>query len=399
MSSNLDKRSSVETGASLGRLLTALDRSPPFALADTLAADLARTVGAIACLVLLSDYESLTLEPLPGAAPCSGGAGQSVAGSVAGRCYREQRVLLLEEGRRFLLPVTVREERIGVLDVRTAEGLDAGAQDHLTHVAALVGHIIDGARRYTDHFERIRRRRDLSLAAEIQWELLPALAFAHPAFSVAGDLEPAYDIGGDTFDYALEPATLTLSISDGRGHGLRAALLGALATTALRNCRRRNGGVVEQATAASEALMAQFGAEDFVTATLLLVDVPSGAAAVVNAGHLPPFLVRSGTCGEVALDAQAPLGMFAHTLYRAQRLTLLPGDRLVLFTDGITEARPDNGVVFGRSRLADLLVATRSAPPREAARLVTHEVLVHRAGQLTDDATVVVLDWHGPSEG
>jgi serine phosphatase RsbU (regulator of sigma subunit) len=87
--------------------------------------------------------------------------------------------------------------------------------------------------------------------------------------------------------------------------------------------------------------------------------------------------------------------MFAETGYRPQRLDLLPGDRLVLFTDGITESTPEGGTSFGQARLVELLLATRSVPPGETVRLVANEVLAHRAGQLDDDASIVVLDWTG----
>ncbi len=379
----------------LGQLLAALDAAPPFALADVLSCELAMAVGASSSLVLLADYEAQTLEPVAGASASSRGGSQSVERSVAGRCYREQSVQLDRSGRRLYVPITMRQERMGVLDVHLSDEVAGPTREYLEQVAAVLGHVLNGARRYTDHFERIRRRRQLNLEAEIQWELLPVLAFSHATFSVAGHLEPAYEIGGDTFDYAIEPASLSLGISDARGHGLRAALLGALATTALRNSRRRGDGLVEQAGTANAALLAQFGGEDFVTAALLLVDLPSGATALVNAGHLPPFVVRDGTCHQVQADAQTPLGMFADTVYQPQRLNLVPGDRLVLFTDGITESMPEGGTTFGEARLVDLLLATRPIPPAETVRLVASEVLGHRAGQLNDDATVVVLDWKG----
>ncbi len=193
----------------------------------------------------------------------------------------------------------------------------------------------------------------------------------------------------------MEPARLTLGISDARGHGLHAALLAALTTTALRNSRRGGARLVEQAAAANAALSAEFGAEDFVTAALLVTDVPSGAVALVNAGHLPPLLLRGEGWSAVGAQSQPPLGMFAQTAYRPQRLDLLAGDRLVLVTDGIVEATPEGGTTFGQARLVELLVATRSLPPAETVRLVTREVLDHRAGQLDDDASVVVLDWAG----
>lgn len=111
-------------------------------------------------------------------------------------------------------------------------------EELLRDAARVLAHVLASARRYTDRFEKLRRRKDLGLAAEIQWELLPVLAYELPGFAIAGALEPTYDIGGDTFDYAVSASQLTITITDAVGHGLRAALLGSLAVTAMRNSRR-----------------------------------------------------------------------------------------------------------------------------------------------------------------
>jgi len=252
------------------------------------------------------------------------------------------------------------------------------------------------ARRYTDRFERIRRRRDLELAAEIQWELLPVLAYDDAQFSVAGSLEPAYEIGGDTFDYAVAADTVTMSVTDAMGHGLRAAMLGSLAVTAMRNRRRRGDGVVQQVEKASEHLLEQFGGEQYVTGLVLMVDVASGAAVAVNAGHPPPILLHAGRVSVVPVNPNQPMGLFAGTVYRPDRLQLEVGDRLLLFSDGVTEARPVGGDAFGARQLGQLLRETAQRSPAEVVRLLTGAVIDHRAGQLADDATAVCLDWHGP---
>ncbi|MGI9120244.1 MAG: PP2C family protein-serine/threonine phosphatase, partial [Acidimicrobiales bacterium] len=180
-----------------------------------------------------------------------------------------------------------------------------------------------------------------------------------------------------------------------RGHGLRAALLGALAITAMRNSRRCSEGLVDQARAANAALLSQFSEEDFVTAVLLRIDLPSGSTAVINAGHPQPLLLRQGQCLPVTVESQHPLGMFDSPAHAPGRITLDPDDRLVLFTDGITEAAPDGGNAFGLPQLVELLAQTRAQPPTEAVRIISGQVLAHRAGQLSDDATIVLLDWHG----
>lgn len=380
----------------LGSLVRALDAAPPYQLAEVVHRYLAATVGARSCTVLLADYEERTLEPVPGEGASSALGEQQVEGSAAGRAYREQQVVEVATGRReclLYLPITMRAERIGVLEVRLPPaGLAARAQ--LADAAHVLAYVVAAARRYTDRFERIRRRRDLRLAAEVQWELLPVLAYGCAEYVVAGSLEPAYEIGGDTFDYAVAPAELTLSVSDAMGHGLRAAMLGSLAVTTMRNVRRGGGGLVEQATSAAAHLDGQFTGEFFVTALLLRVDVPSGSVAAVNAGHQLPVLVRAGVATTVELAAAPPLGMFRDTLYVPERLQLEPGDRLVLISDGILDACPVGGDPFGEHRLHQLLRGAGGLSASETVRLLTSAVLAHRAGALDDDATAVCLDWH-----
>ena len=381
----------------LGSLLRALNAAPPFELAATLRRCLAESINARSCTVLLADYEERSLEPLPGPPRSSMLGAQEVDDSSAGLAYREQRVveIALSDGDVVLfLPMTQRAERVGVLEVQLPS-VDSGVRDELAEAAHILAYVVTAARRYTDEFERVRRRRDLKLAAELQWELLPVLAYSCTEYDIAGSLEPAYEIGGDTFDYAVAPTKLTVALSDAMGHGLRSALLGSLAITSMRNVRRRGGGVVEQATEAASHLIEQFTDDFFVAAALFAIDVPSGATAVVNAGQQLPILVRGGRARPVSLVAAPPLGMFPGTIYVPERMQLEPGDRLILVSDGILDASPVGGKPFGDARLHELLGSAKGASATETVRLITSEVVKHRAGQLQDDATAVCLDWHG----
>jgi serine phosphatase RsbU (regulator of sigma subunit) len=380
----------------VGTLVRALDEAPPYELAEVLHRELRATVRARSCTVLLADYSEQTLEPVPAVGLASTLSSQRVDGSAAGEAYREQRVIAVpsHEGSVLYLPITQRQERIGVLEVDIPSE-SAAAQSHLEEAARVLAYVIAAARRYTDRFERIRRRRELQLAAEMQWELLPVLAYSCPEYSLAGSLEPAYEIGGDTFDYAVAPTSVTLTITDAMGHGLGAAMLGSLAVSSMRNVRRSGGGIVDQATCAAGSLLAQFSGEFFVTGLLITIDVPAGSAALVNAGHVQPLLVRDGVATSLRMAASLPLGMFANTSYVPERFDLQPGDRLALVSDGILDAAPEGGEPYGDARLRTALAATRQLSATEAVRHLTTTVLAHRAGQLADDATAVVLDWHG----
>ena len=313
--------------------------------------------------------------------------------------YRTQavRVIRVQLSWRACLPVSLGAERFGVLDVRLAAEPSPALVTELSWVAMALGFALAAAGRATDQVELARRSRPLSLPAEIQWELLPRLALEAPAYVVAGTVEPAYDVGGDTFDHAAQPEALTVSITDAMGHGLQAALLAGLAVAALRNARRRPAGLLDQVHHANQALHEQFGGERFVTGQVLRVDVPGGTGAIINAGHPPPLRVRGGQVEPVGLDADLPLGLDGATVYHVQQLTLEPGDRLVLVSDGVLEAVPEGGQAFGTARLEELLRSSQELAPHDVTRLLVREVIAHRAGDLADDVTVVCLDWRGPA--
>nr|WP_311559900.1 SpoIIE family protein phosphatase [Pseudonocardia sp. DSM 45834]MDT0353386.1 SpoIIE family protein phosphatase [Pseudonocardia sp. DSM 45834] len=400
----------------VGALLRELDQAPPSELVDVCSGWLARHVSAQACVLLLADYAEASLEPVVSGPALAHVRPQDLMDSAAGEAYREQRrvtVALDHPGDAaavgasaggvggptlvVYLPVSIRAERLGVLAVTlSGHDLDPQMGELLDDVVRIVGYVLTGARRYTDRFEMLRRRRELGLAAEIQWELLPSLAFELPAFSIAGTVEPAYDIGGDNFDYAISAHRLTVSVSDAVGHGIRAALLASLAVTAMRNARRAHWPIEEQAAAANRHLVEQFPGTDFVTALILELDVDNGAATILNAGHPPPLLLRDGGVSELLVPPGLPLGLVDAAQHPLHSIQLHPGDRLLLFTDGITEAHRRGEREFGYRRVAAILAEQSGLEPPELVRHLTRAVTESCNGELNDDATAVCLDWHPP---
>jgi serine phosphatase RsbU (regulator of sigma subunit) len=386
----------------LGGLVRELDRAAPTDLVEVCRTWVVENLGVDDCVLLLADYSETTLEPVPGAEGVMELPRLDVDDSAAGRAYRQQvavrsvvaaRDATGMESTLICLPVSMRTERLGVLAVNL-RATDENLIDILNDVAQILAYVLTGARRYTDQFETLRRRRDLGLAAEIQWELLPVLAYELPRFSIAGALEPAYDIGGDTFDYAVSAKLLTVSITDAVGHGLRAAMLSSLTVSAMRNSRRGGSTILEQTGTANRHLTEQFASAEFVTGLILQLEVATGHGFIINAGHPLPLLLREGAVQVIDLAADLPMGLSRDTEYRMQTIELLPGDRLLLLTDGISEAHDVGGPEFGLDRVADMLASHAKLPPVEFVRRLTKAVDEHVIGPLADDATAVCLDWY-----
>ena len=292
-----------------------------------------------------------------------------------------------------LAPVTERGEAIGVLEVTLPHQPDAGSQRDIARLAHVLAFVVIANRRHTDLYEWGQRTRPLSLSAEIQHRLLPGAQTCEAgSFTLAGWLEPAADIAGDTFDFNLARDVLHLSLTDAMGHGVAAALAATLCVGGLRNARKAGASLVQQVTSANQSLAdhaASSALEDFVTGLIGRVDLRTGSMHLVNAGHVAPYLARGPHATALDLPVNLPLGLFRDTAYRSSRLDLEPGDRVVFVTDGMLER---NAVSVD---LAATIAETRSLHPREAVRALADAVLDATENALSDDATVMCLDWHG----
>ncbi|WP_327652692.1 PP2C family protein-serine/threonine phosphatase [Micromonospora aurantiaca] len=174
------------------------------------------------------------------------------------------------------------------------------------------------------------------------------------------------------------------------GHGVASALTATLGVGSLRNSRRRGAGLVAQAEEANRAVAENANVRGaYVTAVLGRIDLTTGRCELVNAGHVPPILVRDGRVVPVDLPGNFPFGMFPGESYRSGELPLLPGDRLVVVTDGMRDRNAaDLDLPAALLRLSHL-------HPREAVRALSDAVLEIAGPALTDDATLLVVDWYG----
>lgn len=365
-------------------------RAHPARLVDAALQAIDAWLGADGAEVLLIDYHQSHLVPFANGA---GGRPVPVDGHPAGQAYAACRTVPDED--RVYLPLSVYGERLGVLAVRPAPDSEAKPDD-LAGVADALARAIVVANTATDIYREVRRRKRLTVAAEMQWELLPGRTCRSDEFSMAGQLEPAYAVSGDNFDWSISRDSLTLSVTNGMGSGISAALLTQLAVSSLRNARRSGAGPAESAELASGIVYSQFGGDTHSSTLLLRITLATGEAEVVDAGSPRMLRIRRGQIEPVPFDEQMPLGMFSDTRYRAQRLTLLPGDRLMILSDGLYSARSPSGRVYGEVPLTTAIRRSRLQDPDEAVRfLISDLLLYHEGSDLADDAIAVCLDWNG----
>jgi serine phosphatase RsbU (regulator of sigma subunit) len=363
-------------------------------------------IGASDVSMWVIDYGQVTLVPTDdaGARAADGtNAVLDVASTTAGRAFaRAQPIESDEPDPHRWIPLIDGTERLGVLRFAFPGRLTAQNRRDADALAALAGELLVAKRDHTDRYALRRRRQDLNLAAEMQWQQLPPLESSIPSAEVAGFVEPAYGVGGDGFDYSLNGDVLDLVIYDAVGHGLHAALLSTLTIAALRHARRGRLGLADRLRAADEAISTDFRG-DFVTAQVAQLSTSTGSMTWTNAGHPSPVLIRDGgVAGELHCRPRPPLGL--HELQTEptakETVQLQPRDRVLFYTDGLVEGGRRGGSRFGFDRLADLLrrTAAEGLGCAETVRRLGHSVLEHAAFELHDDATMLLVEWRGPSE-
>jgi serine phosphatase RsbU (regulator of sigma subunit) len=361
-------------------------------------------LGAVGAVLYVVDYDQVLLVPLAAAGDAPGGvAGEPVAieGTLAGRAFTAlgQHTSAAGSGPTLWTPVLDGTERLGVLqfdfpgDVPLDEELRATCLD----VARLVAMLMVTKSMYGDAVERARRRAPMTIPAELQWRLLPPLTFISPRVAVAGALAPTAEVAGDSFDYALNGATMHVAVIDAMGHGLEATLLSGVAIAALRNARRGSLDLAETVAVIDATIGSQFGPDEFVTGIVGELDVCTGWWRWATCGHPPTLLVRGGHVVKVLDSIITPplgLGLLDGDPSIAQE-RLEPGDRLLLYTDGVIEARDSDGEFFGTERLVEFITRQSAAglPAAETLRRLNRAILAHQDGTLQDDATTVMVEW------
>ena len=360
----------------------------------------ARAIGAENVSIWLIDYGHAWLMPDidPGRPQLAGQAeALAVATTAAGRVFaRADPIESDEPSPHRWVPLLDGTERLGVLRFDFPQPLSDAQRHACDVIASLVGELLVSKRVDTDLYDIQRRRGGMSLAAEMQWQLLPALTVATPRVAVAGVLEPAYSVGGDAFDYAINSDVAHVAIVDSMGHGLDASQMAAVAIGSYRHSRRQRYGLVDTHRALDDVLSRQFGDDRFATAQLAELDLGTGELRLLNAGHPAPLHVaRDGSSRPVPCSPALPVGLGPDGTPPVATMPLEPGDRLLFFTDGVVENRRPDGEPFGEERLREAFAGECAAghTASETVRRLGYTVIDHAAHELTDDATMVLVEW------
>jgi hypothetical protein len=326
---------------------------------------------------------------------------EDVDSTVAGRCFRNSEVVVVGNGHaRLWTPLIDGVDRLGVLCIDVDDATDISspvARDHLRWFSHLAGHLVAAKAAYGDSVHRARLTKHRTVESELIWSLLPPLTGACVGLVISGVLEPAHVVAGDVFDYSIVGGLAHVGIFDATGHDLKSSLIGALAISAYRNARRKLQDLGATASAV-DAVLSEFELDTLATGVLGQIDIATGGFRYVNAGHPSPLLLRNGRVVKELDGGRRILFGIGSSEAVAAEEQLEPGDWVVMFTDGVIEARDPGRNFFGLERFIDLLErsAANRQPPPETLRRVTRAVLEHQQGVLQDDATILMIEWQGP---
>jgi hypothetical protein len=415
---NVESNANTGTPAGFDLALDRLIRGSQVASPDglpELVSDAAGDFGSEDTLIYLADVQQRVLVPFlspVGHHHDTYADPLGIDSTVAGRAFQHTRLLSQSaaagqagERTRVWLPLLAGAERLGVLGVTVSSQAldDSEGMRRLEQFTSIVAALVMTKTLYGDSIVRTRRTNPMTLAAELQWSLLPPLTFISSSVTVAGGLEPAYEVAGDSLDYAVDAGIARFAVFDGMGHGLVSAQLISLVVAAYRNARRLGQSLTETAGHIESAVTEVFADDSFATGLVCELDTTSGRLTWISAGHLEPLLLRGGRfVRTLHVEPMLPLGL---NQALAQGVTaavgseqLEPGDLVLIYTDGVTEARSPNGEFFGQDRLVDMVLRNLAAglATPETMRRVVHALLEHQAGHLDDDATLLIIEWHGP---
>ena len=295
----------------------------------------------------------------------------------------------------MVAPIIANTEVIGAFDLESDE-LNSYSDDDLQVLmllASQVAIIIEKVMLHDQLIEKKRLEGQLEVARQVQLELLPAKDPQLEGYDISAYNFPTEEVSGDYYDWVkIYDDQIGLVIADVSGKGVPAALLMAFLRASLRAATHIGYSPHISMAKVNYLLWESIERHQFVTAFYGILDVTNKTLSYTNAGHNPPLLLDKDGNSEFIERGSLPLGMFRDTRYHEYYLTTKPGDMLVLYTDGVTEARSPEGEEFGRKRLAEAVKKNRNLTARDVISAVQQEVIEWTDGVgAGDDVTFFVI--------
>ena len=295
----------------------------------------------------------------------------------------------------MVAPIISNDEVIGVFDLESDQ-LDAYSKDDLDVLmllAAQVAIIIEKVMLHEQLIEKKRLEGQLEVARQVQLELLPAGDPQLSGYDISAYNFPTEEVSGDYYDWvSIYDDQIAIVIADVSGKGVPAALLMAFLRASLRAATHIGYATHISMAKVNYLLWESIERNQFVTAFYGILDGPNRTLSYSNAGHSPSLLVHANGSHRFIDRGNVPLGMFRDTRYHEYYLSFEPGDLLVLYTDGVTEANNSSGEEFGRERLAEAVKAHSDLSARDLIASLQREVLNWTDGLgAGDDVTFFVI--------
>ncbi|WP_410564936.1 PP2C family protein-serine/threonine phosphatase [Amycolatopsis sp. cmx-4-61] len=363
-------------------LLDGAHRAPPERL-PAIVAEAGRALD-LEIGVYLADYDQRTLVPLRAGAPSL-----DIDTTLGGDVYRHA-ATVTHDGTLWTVLVDG-VERLGVLEIvpgGDADPDDPALREQCRWLSALLGHLVTITTQYGDGLDRRRRTRRRGSPAELLWQSLPPMTAATESVVVGLSVQPAYDLCGTVFDYALSEERAQLAMFDA-GERTRDANTAVVSALAAYRAARHEGASLGEQFAAVGAELDGMPSVDGVVAEL---DLATGVLRLLTAGTTAPLVVRRGEALPVTEPATRRFGA-AGGPPPVTEFRLESGDLLAVYSRGVAETADGTGEAFGRARLAGHLGRDAGELPPEIARRLTHAVLAHGGGEFRQDAGVLIARW------
>ena len=299
------------------------------------------------------------------------------------------------EGLRSMLCVALvsRDRTIGTVHLYTGDPHDFTA-DEIRLVQSIANHVaavIENAKLYEESLEKQRIEQELALAAEIQTELLPAASPKLDGVDIEAKIVPCRELSGDLYDFIeLGDQRIGLVIADVSGKGAPGAILMATTRVILRTQAESSLTAEEVIDRVNKALCEDTRPTEFVSMFYSVLDAETAILTYSNAGHNPPILFQKDKTVFLE-EGGIPLGILEDASYAGDQVQLTPGDVLLFYTDGITEAMNDEKEIFGVGRLVRTVQQNLALNPQGLIDLIYEEVLNFADGPQSDDLTLIVL--------